>query len=97
VFAYYQRLIALRHEEDVVAVGDLTMLEAEHPTLYAYERSHGRVRLLVVGNVSGEELEVPLLAEWGDATLVLSNLGATVDGGPAHQMAAWEVRVYRAR
>ncbi|PFG35300.1 alpha-glucosidase [Sanguibacter antarcticus] len=95
VFAFYQRLIALRHAEDVVAVGDLTMLEIEHPTLYAAARSLGGVRLLVVGNVSGEELEVPLLAEWGGATLVLSNTGTTASGASITSLAPWEVRVYR--
>lgn len=97
IFAFYQRLIALRHEEDVVALGDLTMLEMEHPTLYAYQRSLGGVRLLVVGNVSGEELEVPLLAEWGDAELVMSNYGRQKTNDPVGErtLSPWEVRVLR--
>jgi oligo-1,6-glucosidase len=41
IFEFYRRLIALRHESPVVALGDFELLEPEHPTLYAFTRTLG--------------------------------------------------------
>ena len=38
VFAHYRALIALRHAEPVVALGDFTLLLAEHPQVWAIRR-----------------------------------------------------------
>ncbi|MFZ4896602.1 glycoside hydrolase family 13 protein [Plantibacter sp. Mn2098] len=65
VFGYYQRLIALRHELPVVALGDFALLAPEHPALYAFTRTLGDDRLLVLGNWSGEELAVGVDAAAG--------------------------------
>ena len=91
IFDYYRRLIALRHELPVVALGEFALLEPEHPTLYAFTRTRGDDRLLIVGNWSGAPLDLPAgltadagehlignYAEWNDTTLE-----------------PWEVRVYR--
>ena len=77
VFHHYRRLIALRHDEPVVAHGDFEMLLPDDPAVYAFtRRSLGDVELLVVANLSGADVEVDLLADevWRDAELVLTNL-----------------------
>ncbi len=38
VLAHYRRLIALRHRDPVVVDGDFTLLEPDHPRLYAFTR-----------------------------------------------------------
>ncbi|MCC3276880.1 MULTISPECIES: alpha,alpha-phosphotrehalase [unclassified Arthrobacter] len=88
VFRYYQRLIQLRHESALVSLGDFRMLDPEHPTLFAYKRTRGDQALLVLGNVSGDELGIPSNAETG--TLVLGNYG---DVGDHHLLRPWEARV----
>ena len=65
VFEHYRRLVALRHDEPVVALGDFTMLLPDHPTVYAFTRRLGDDELLVLGNFSGEQVELP---EEGGAT-----------------------------
>jgi oligo-1,6-glucosidase len=91
IFAFYQRLIALRHELPIVAAGEFTLLEPEHPTLYAFTRSLGRERLLIAGNWSGERLELPagLVADAGE--WLIGNYPESEE--PA--LEPWEVRVYR--
>ena len=90
IFEFYRRLIALRHESLVVSLGDFEMLEPEHPTLYAFTRSHGGETLVVVGNFSFEVLELPLSA---DGDLVIGNYPHGEDvSGP---LRPWEVRVIR--
>ena len=88
IYRYYQKLIRLRHESDVVSLGDFHLLDAEHPVLYAFRRSRGDQQFLVTGNVSGEELELP--SNLGSGDLILGNYG---DAGDPHRLRPWEVRV----
>ena len=92
VYAHYRRLIALRHELPVVAVGDFGMLLPDHDDVYAFTRALDGERLLVVCNVSGtpQPLDV-LLPEAVDADVVLGNLPVP---DPA-TLRPWEARVLR--
>ena len=94
VFDHFRALIALRHDDPVVQLGAFQIVEPSHPTLYAFTRTLGEEQLLVVGNVSGEPLDVPLLAEWAAAQLVLSNHGADA---AATVLGPWEARILRRR
>ncbi|GAA4664700.1 glycoside hydrolase family 13 protein [Frondihabitans cladoniiphilus] len=93
VFEFYRRLIALRHESAVVAQGRFELLEAEHPTLYAFTRTLGASRLLVTGNFSGEVLSLDGLdpAVFGVAGPVV--IGNRVDARAATPLRPWEFRV----
>jgi oligo-1,6-glucosidase len=92
VLAHYRRLIALRHADDVVALGDFTMLLAEHDEVYAFRRSLGGSALLVVCNLGRTAYPVAeLLPEAVGARLVLGNLPSS---DPA-VLAPWEARVLR--
>jgi oligo-1,6-glucosidase len=92
VLAHYRRLIALRHEQPVVALGDFTMLLPDHPEVYAFTRSLGEEVLLVACNVSGRPQPVAgLLPQVVRAELVLGNLPVE---DPA-VLAPWEARVLR--
>jgi oligo-1,6-glucosidase len=92
VLAHYRRLIALRHELPVVALGDFTMLLPNSEEIYAFTRELDGDRLLVVCNVGGRACPIgELLPETLDAELVLGNLPV---GDPA-VLAPWEARVLR--
>jgi len=89
VFRYYQELIRLRHSQDVVVLGDFHLEAPEHPHLFAYRRRLDETLWLVLANVSGEGLEVPLgLAS--DGPLILGNYA---DPGDPDVLRPWEVRV----
>jgi oligo-1,6-glucosidase len=92
VLAHYKRLIALRHEEPVVALGEFAMLLPDHHDVYAFTRSLDDDVLLVVCNLSRTPQPLAeLLPQAVDAELVLGNL--PVDD-PA-VLAPWEARVLR--
>ncbi len=97
VFHHYRRLIALRHELPVTALGDFTMLAAEHERLYAFRRRLGDDALLVVANWS--DTEVPLAGSGAeppaDAELLLDNLRSSDAPGKRGVLRGWEARVYR--
>jgi oligo-1,6-glucosidase len=94
VLAHYRRLIALRHTEPVVALGDFTMLLPAHEEIYAFSRSLDGDTLLVVCNVGRTPQPLgELLPAAVDGELVLGNM-AVAD--PA-VLAPWEARVLRVR
>ncbi|CAA9222271.1 MAG: GH13_31 / GH13_40 / GH13_29 / GH13_23 / GH 13 / GH13_17 / GH13_30 / GH13_36 / GH13_16 / GH13 _35 / GH13_20 / GH13_4 / GH13_1 / GH13_2 / GH13 _21 / GH13_19 / GH13_26 [uncultured Blastococcus sp.] len=92
VLAHYRRLIALRHEEPVVALGEFAMLLPEHDDVYAFTRTLEHEVLLVVCNVSATPYPLAeLLPEAASGRLVLGNLR---DEDPA-LLRPWEARVLR--
>jgi oligo-1,6-glucosidase len=92
VLAHYRRLIALRHDLPVVALGDFAMLLPEHDDVYAFTRSLEDDVLLVVCNLSATPYPLAtLLTEAVGAELVLGNL---VVSNPA-VLGPWEARVLR--
>jgi oligo-1,6-glucosidase len=96
VLHHYRRVIALRHNEPVVAEGDFHMLLPEDDSIYAFTRSLNGVTLLVLGNFSGVVVEagVPDTETWAGAELVLGNYPAPDDAGTI-VLRPWETRVYR--
>lgn len=59
IFAYYKKLIALRHTNDVMVDGVYDLLIPEHPQIYAYTRTLGEKSLLVLCNYSEKEVGIP--------------------------------------
>ena len=97
VFAHFQRLIALRHDEPVVGHGTFRMLLADDPQVYAFLRELDGSRLLVVANLSDAAGVVADLSEagtWGAAELAIGSVAGS-SPAPTDPMAPWESRVYR--
>ncbi|WNM28211.1 alpha-glucosidase [Demequina capsici] len=109
VWSFYRALIAMRHDDPVVAHGSFEMLLAEHPQIFAYRRRLDEAVLTVVANLSGEPADAPEEVVAGHQ--VLRNVhpvrddasgedgqgdaavGESVGERPALQ--PWEVRVLR--
>lgn len=92
VWHHYRRLIALRHDEPVVALGNFTMLLPEDEQAYAFTRRLRDVELLEVANLSGEAVQPNVPGVWVDTELVLGNYPDTTDG---LRLRPWEARIYR--
>ena len=96
VFHHYRRLIELRHSLPVVVEGDFRLLLADDPRVFAYVRTLGGSRLLVLANLSGEPATVDLTE---DAELLAGALLLTThdDARPAQgttvELQPWESRV----
>jgi oligo-1,6-glucosidase len=107
VLHHYRALIALRHPhsecyEPAVVHGDFTMLLPDHPTVYAFTRSHrdderGDVELLVLANFSAELMTAAVLEAdaWDAAELLLGNLPQAPAAPATTPLRAWEARVLR--
>ncbi|MDR0139231.1 alpha-glucosidase [Metabacillus idriensis] len=61
IFHYYKKLIDLRHTHKIIVYGGYDLLLENHPAIFAYTRTLGNERLLVVNNFYAEEAEFHLL------------------------------------
>lgn len=98
VWQHYRSLIALRHSEPAVALGDFTMLLAEHEQVYAYLRRLGPVELLVLANMSGRSAmadQIPDAGQWERAELISTNCPPPDPSRHRLELQPWEARVYR--
>lgn len=59
VFAYYKKLIALRHTNEVMVDGVYDVFIPDHPQIYAYTRTLGDKQLLVLCNDSNTNVAIP--------------------------------------
>jgi len=91
VFHYYQKLIALRKELDVMVYGHYELLEPEHPELFVYTRTLGDESLLVVCNFSEDEQTYLIPAAYRGADILIANYP---DAAPAGKLRPWEAVVY---
>ncbi|GAL33256.1 glucan 1,6-alpha-glucosidase [Vibrio maritimus] len=78
MYRYYQSLIALRKRYRAIVHGDFTPVLEQHDKVFAYLRTEGETRLMVVANFSGEFLKIDL-SEFNQnaAEVLLSNSGRT--------------------
>jgi oligo-1,6-glucosidase len=96
VFGHYRALIALRHEEPAVALGDFALLLADHPTVWAIRRRLDDTEVVMLANCSRDEVAVDG-AELGDldgAELLLTSYTAAAPQS-RHALRGWESAVYR--
>ncbi len=58
VFSYYQKLIRLRHENEIIVYGDYELLEAESEETFIYKRTYENEHLMVLCNFTDHEVSV---------------------------------------
>lgn len=80
VFHYYRKLIRLRKTLPVIRRGDFTLLDEENEAVFAYLRTDGPSRLLVVCNFTGNRLDYRLPAGFENARVLISNYKTPAPG-----------------
>ena len=73
VFKYYQKLIKLRHESDLIVYGTYDLILDDDKDIYAYIRTLGDEKLIVYCNFSENIREVELPEEFTDGKILISN------------------------
>ncbi|EOV9014986.1 alpha-glucosidase [Cronobacter muytjensii] len=93
VLNFYRQMIHLRKREPALIYGRYEPLLDDHEQIYAYGRTLGEERLVVLCNLSGKaaEWEAQALSLDG-ATCLLANFS---EGPEGHRLKAWEARVYK--
>ncbi|GAB6104895.1 oligo-1,6-glucosidase [Blautia glucerasea] len=78
VFHYYQKLIRLRKEKDIIVYGDFEALCRDDDKIFAYTRKLDQKKLLTVCNFSDQNAEMDIPEEFAGAQCLITNLGRTV-------------------
>ena len=81
VFHYYQKLIRLRKENEIIVYGKYELLLPEDENIFAYTRTLGNKKLITVCNFSKSEQKFDFTG-YENAKVLISNYGVDIrDGG----------------
>ena len=88
VFYYYQKLIELRHNCDLVVYGDYAVLDLEDEEVFTYRRRYNDETLLVINNFTAQDV----IRDYGQESgaLLISNY----DDDKHTRLRAFESKVY---
>ena len=91
VLCFYRRLIALRRKLPIITEGDYALLLADHPQVFAYQRSWQGQRLYVICSFSAQTFDAPEILPYCGGRLLLCNYAPD---GDAQTLRPYEARVY---
>ncbi|PRX28008.1 trehalose-6-phosphate hydrolase [Orenia metallireducens] len=99
IFYYYQKLIRLRKELDIITYGDYKLILEDSEDIFAYLRSYNNEKLLVINNFYGKETEFELPAELldfndYDSRILISNYEDSVEDIQNIRLRPYESIVY---
>ena len=81
IFHYYQKLIRLRKEKDIIVYGGFETLYRDDEQILAYIRRQEQEKLLTVCNFSDKNAEMEIPEEFKGAECLITNLDRTVFEG----------------
>lgn len=73
VFCYYKKLIALRHQHEIIPYGSYELLLPDDPDIFAYVRTLGERKLLVVCSFSSQAVSYSVPEEFVSGEVLISN------------------------
>lgn len=73
VFKYYQKLIELRHKENILKDGKFKLLLPDDKSIFIYTRTLGADEWVVVANLSDKLQQVDVLSKYSDYKTIISN------------------------
>jgi oligo-1,6-glucosidase len=95
VYLYTRGMIALRHKTPALVYGTYEDLDPANPSIFAYTRTLGAERYLVVLNFSDKAMEYVIPGGLKATELLTTNLGSTEANTSTLHLKGWESRVYR--
>jgi len=95
VYNYTSKLIAIRRGHQAFVYGDYKDLDPDNKAIFAYTRTLGTDRYLVVLNFSKVPVAYALPSALKTESLVLSNLATSEQNASTLHLAGWEARIYK--
>jgi len=97
IYHHYRKLIALRKSNPAAIYGTYDLILPKHKQVYAYTRTLGEDRLLVLANLSAEaaSFRLPKTIRYSSAELLLASGESEGRGLRKLPLAPYEARVYR--
>ncbi|MEG9295408.1 alpha-glucosidase [Mangrovibacillus sp. Mu-81] len=100
IFHHYKKLIQLRKEHDIIVYGEYELILEDHSEIFAYTRTSGSEKFLVIANFYGGSPEVELPSEFlhSDAGLIINNYSdSSVHPSDLNILRPYEAVVYSIR
>jgi len=95
IYHYFRQMADLRRKTPAFVYGDYKDVDPSNPKIFAYTRTLGKEKYLVVLNFSVGAVSYSLPSGMKAGDLVISNLGKPDDRGDVLHLKAWEARVYK--
>ena len=95
IYNYFKKMIELRKKTPALIYGDYKDLDPQHPSIFAYTRTMGAEKYLVVLNLSSNGVSYTLPEGLKVGKLELSNLEGKEEDVTALNLKPWEARIYR--
>lgn len=97
VLNYFRKLVQLRKQHKVLVYGKYTLLDKDNPNVYAYTRTDGNQKMLVLLNFTKDAVPVTINLSTATAALVLSNYKATagIKGKSVVTLRPYEAAIYK--
>ena len=92
---YFKRMIELRKRTPALIYGDYKDLDPQNPSVFAYTRTLGADKYLVVLNLSKNDLAYTLPEGLKAGQLALSNLDGKEENVPVVNLKGWDARIYK--
>ena len=73
VFKYYQKLIELRHTNNILEFGNAKLLMPDDEDIFAYTRQYKNQKWLVIANLSSHSRSLEILNKFNESKIVISN------------------------
>jgi oligo-1,6-glucosidase len=100
VFHYYKKLIQLRKQHEIIVYGTYDLILEDDPYIYAYTRTLGNEKLVVITNFSSETpiFRLPDEITYTTKELLISNYAVNEEEDLREiRLQPWEARVYKIR
>lgn len=95
IYHYFKKMIELRKKTPALIYGDYKDLDSQHPSIFAYTRTMGSDKYLVVLNLSRNDIAYTLPDGLKAGQLKLSNLEGKEENVTAVNLKGWEARIYK--
>ena len=95
IYNYFRKMLAFRKTTRAFSYGTYEDLDPQNDKVFAYTRTLGPEKYLVVLNFSRDAVAYSLPKGIRSGQLVMSNLGKAEENANALSMKGWEARVYR--
>ena len=95
VFHYFQKLIALRKKTPALIYGDFKDIDPTNPSVFAYTRTLGALRYLVVLNLSSKPVTYLVPGNEKVGLPVMNNLPGRESATSVLRLRPWDARIYR--
>ncbi len=95
VYNYFSKMARFREKTPALIYGDYRDLDPQNTKVFAYTRTLGKDKYLVILNFSGDNIAYRVPGGLAAGQLQISNLGSAEQKTVMLKLKGWEARVYR--